>query len=403
MNSPEKMTDWICGEAERLCRTYPDRLAGSDSDRRCSRDMAGQLERWADTVTTENFRLHPKAFMGSIPLQGGLAAAAVICTWLSVLTAAWIGWIAFALALTAFVSWVFEYILYIPLFDRLYPSAESQNVYARLKPAGETTRRIVLAAHSDAAWEQKPFLKEQTLPLVLAMFFADSGIVLTMVCAVLAALGRLTRVFAGVMAVYSVCTFLSDLYFIDFMHWKTVSPGAVDNLSGCVTVMSILRELAENGQRLRHTEISVVITGGEEAGLRGADAFARAHRQELSDPDTWVIAVDTLMQPDMLMAYPRGINWTQRNSSEVCGMLRRAGEDCGVKVGLAGPYPGATDAEAFSRQGIRAAALCGLSHTPSRYYHTRYDAPDRLNAEAIRAGRTVLMALIRRVDKEGKK
>ena len=51
--------------------------------------------------------------------------------------------------------------------------------------------------------------------------------------------------------------------------------GANDNLSGCYMGIAILKALKDNGIELENTEVGVILTGSEEAGLRGAKSLVR--------------------------------------------------------------------------------------------------------------------------------
>jgi len=184
------------------------------------------------------------------------------------------------------------------------------------------------------------------------------------------------------------------VFFLFFVDWNTVVDGANDNLTGCFLGMSILKEMAEQNQRFAYTDVCCLITGGEESGLRGAFAYAKAHRQELLDTNSIVIAVDTIHEIDQLMVYTRGIYHTQKNSDAVCGLLRAAGNKCGVALPDAGFYPGATDAEAFSRNKVQAAALCAVRHAPAPYYHTITDSWDNLDNDCLASARDILKACV---------
>ena len=94
------------------------------------------------------------------------------------------------------------------------------------------------------------------------------------------------------------------------------------------------------------------------------------------------------------MIYHRGINFTQKNSPEVCELLYEAGLACGWDIPYTDFYPGANDSEAFSRNWIKAAAICAVQHTPSTYYHTRYDSWANLNPEGIEVVRRIVRQTI---------
>ena len=67
-----------------------------------------------------------------------------------------------------------------------------------------------------------------------------------------------------------------------FINWRVIVDGANDNLSACFASIGILREMVKNDFRYDNTEVGVIITGSEEAGLRGALAFGKKHADELN-------------------------------------------------------------------------------------------------------------------------
>lgn len=91
-----------------------------------------------------------------------------------------------------------------------------------------------------------------------------------------------------------------------------------------------------------------------------------------------------------MAVYGRGINFTNKDSERVCVLLREAGRKTGRDIPYAKWYPGATDADAFSREGMEAAALCAMVHDSNPYYHIRDDSPENLIPDAITAAREFL-------------
>ena len=396
-----EQTRWIMDEIRHVCENYKRRVAGSQSVRACMNYMAEQLRGFSDRVVMEPFTLHPQAWIGSIALQGTLDILGVLCYWLGYsLSARAFTALSVLFFLGSILSWVFEYVLYGPAFDFLYPKKDAVNLFAERKAAGETKRRIILCGHADAAYEISFFQHElKAWMIYLLILGADTGMFFCCgfgIAALAGTAGTALRVFGIVELVLLVC-YIPWLFFI---NWRVVVDGANDNLTGCYIPMSILKEMAENDERLENTDVCCLITDGEESGLRGALAYAEAHRQELLDSNTIVIALDTIHDPKELAIYHRGINFTQKNSPEVCELLHEAGLACGRDLPYAGFYPGATDAEAFSRYGIKAAGLCAVQHTPSTYYHTRHDSWDNLNPEGIEITRAVVYQALRIADEK---
>lgn len=103
--------------------------------------------------------------------------------------------------------------------------------------------------------------------------------------------------------------FISVLFFV---NWNVICDGANDNLSACSASMAIMKELAENDTRFENTEVCCLITGSEEAGLRGAKAFAKKHAKELKKVDTVFLPFEVLRETEHLTVYKRDLNGSVR-------------------------------------------------------------------------------------------
>ena len=64
-----------------------------------------------------------------------------------------------------------------------------------------------------------------------------------------------------------------------FENKKRPVMGANDNLTGCFISMAVVKYMQHHDIRFENTEVWVVLTGSEEAGLRGAKAFCKAHKR----------------------------------------------------------------------------------------------------------------------------
>lgn len=390
------------------CRAFRRRRAGSDSERACQRHFANELRAWSDRVEEEPFHFHPHAFMGWILLASLMGIASVVLFWVHFsVRSATLSLISFALIFLSAAMALFEFVLYRPFIDFLFPRAVSLNILAYRDPIGEIRRRIVFCGHADAAYELRYSLSrwKGTARTVLAGSAAGMLLILLSSAArfihtllgsgaVAAGLWR----FAGILQAALIPFLIAALFFI---NWRCVVDGANDNLSGCYVAMSVLREMAERDFRFAHTQVCCLITGAEESGLRGALACAKKHLAEFNRCETIFIALDTLREPDQLQLYLRGQNGLCKNSRAVGALLARAGRECGVALPEAKPYPGATDAEAFSRYGLASCGLCGVSHTPPPYYHTRYDTSDNISAECLRLSLDICVRAAALYDSDG--
>ena len=97
--------------------------------------------------------------------------------------------------------------------------------------------------------------------------------------------------------------------------------GANDNLSGCYMGISILKELQDAGIELENTEIGVILSGSEEAGLRGAKAWCEQHQGEFDDVPTFIFSYDTIHDPKYLMTNYRDLNGTVKADKDVSDLF----------------------------------------------------------------------------------
>ena len=75
-----------------------------------------------------------------------------------------------------------------------------------------------------------------------------------------------------------LCVFIIPYFgFLFFQSYTKSVPGANDNLTGCLTAMSVLKLMKENNIEFDNTEVRIMLTGSEEAGLRGAKNYVEVH------------------------------------------------------------------------------------------------------------------------------
>ncbi|MDR1927502.1 MAG: M28 family peptidase [Oscillospiraceae bacterium] len=401
-----------------VCERFKKRLPGTQAERDAQAFFKEELSACADEVVMEDFEVHPHAFMGFIPIAAVFLLGGVACFWfgkgslpLAILGA--------ALPILATLMFVFEFMLYRNFVDFLFPKRVSRNVYAVRKPADEVRRRIIFGGHTDAANEWTYSYLGEVTGLGIAIF----GAVASMLVGLVASLVRLVYTvavhstytetdlelyqpwkLAGGWLVWGVallCTIPFAVAIFFFINYKVVADGANDNLSANYIAISVLREMAEKDFRFAHTEVGCLLSGSEEAGLRGAKAFARKHKEELSDVETVFIALDTMRENEELRVCNFGCTGTVQNDKAVGALLREAGRDCGVELPDSELYPGAVDAEAFSMHGLRSTGFTGVSHEAKRYYHTREDTADNISEDCLALSLNICKEAARRFDETG--
>ncbi|MCM1484652.1 MAG: M28 family peptidase, partial [Faecalibacterium sp.] len=398
-----------------VCENYKRRSPGSKSERDSQAFFKSELEKFSDHVIMEDFTLHPAAFMGFIIIAVTLCLVAVALYWFMPFDGSISKAGEFVLAavppiliLFSILMFLFEFLFYAEFVDFLFPKKVSRNVYAVRKPQGTLKRRIIFGGHADAANEWTYSLHGQMKTLAPVMGGSIIGMFVIFVITLSRFLHSFTLgfvpVISGAWKVLGIIMlifvpFIFCMYF--FINWRVVVDGANDNLSACYIAMGVLKEMADNDFRFENTEVCCLITGSEEAGLRGAKAFAKKHKDELTAVETVVITMDTMREIEQLQIYTQGCTGTVKDSEAVGDLLHDAGLANSIDMKRADVYPGAVDAEGFSKHKIRACGFCGVNHDPKTYYHTRKDTWTNINEECIDLSLDICLEAARLYDKKG--
>ncbi|HNT88277.1 MAG TPA: M28 family peptidase, partial [Candidatus Hydrogenedentes bacterium] len=249
--------------------TFGPREPGGEGETRAQTHFAEQLQAWTDEVRTEPFTVRPRAFMGFLRVAGTLFLAAMLAYWLLPILA-----LAFSSGAVAVV--LLQFLFYREFLDPLYPARTSHNVVGTQRAADERKRVLILCGHADAAYEW-PFhyhggpasLSAVVIGMVIAgVFKLATDLLCVALGGPLAAPEGLWRTLGFVQWAGSPF-FIAMFFFSDF---RRVVPGANDNLTGSLLAIAIAKYLHETDTRFDHTEVQYLITGSEEAGLRGAKA-----------------------------------------------------------------------------------------------------------------------------------
>ncbi|MBQ2758181.1 MAG: M28 family peptidase [Clostridia bacterium] len=392
-----------------VCNNFKARAPGSQSERDAQAFFKEELGKYSDEVIMEDFDLHPHAFMGFIPFAAIFGIIAVAGYWLAPVVGSWLAVVAFALILFSVLMFIFEFMFYGEFVDFLFPKRVSRNVYATRKPTGEVKRRIIFGGHADVAAEWTYSYIGELKALAPVMGGAIGGM-FVIFCALLAYLIKVISTSFAVVELTGVWKVLGIvmLVFIPFLiaiiffiNWRIYVDGANDNLSACYIAAAVLKAMSDNDIRFENTEVGCFISGAEEAGIRGARAFARKHKKELQDVESVLIAMDTMREIEQLQIYNIGCTGTVHSSKAVGDLIHEAGINCGIDMPRAQLYPGAIDSDAWAQEGLTAAGFCGVNHDPKRYYHTRQDTADNISPECIELSLEICLEIAELYDKNG--
>lgn len=379
-----EMTNFSVRGIKKICKDVGPRPAGSEQEHEAQKLMAAELDGACDKVEIEPFDVHPGAFLGWILTDGIMMIAAIVLFFFGMSA------IALALCALSLIFAIVEFLLYKKLLDPFFPKKTSHNVVAVRKPKGEIRRRIIFSGHADSAneWRFTYYGGSKLLVPIIGLSFV--GILLGLVLGIwaVAAGHAFSAADSGALNVmrYVFLAWIPILFTaLFFENKKRPVMGANDDLTGCFISMAVVKYMQQHDIRFENTEVWVVLTGSEEAGLRGAKAFCKAHKNELSDVETVFVGLDTIRDYDFAAVYSRDLTGTVKNDSGACALVKEAAKQTGLDLPYKSVFFGATDAAAVTQAGMKAVSVAAMDPAPAKYYHTRLDTADNLDIKTVEA------------------
>ena len=379
-----EMTNFSVRGIKKICKDVGPRPAGSEQEHEAQKLMAAELDGACDKVEIEPFDVHPGAFLGWILTDGIMMIAAIVLFFFGMSA------IALALCALSLIFAIVEFLLYKKLLDPFFPKKTSHNVVAVRKPKGEVKRRIIFSGHADSAneWRFTYYGGSKLLVPIIGLSFV--GILLGLVLGIwaVAAGHAFSAADSGALNVmrYVFLAWIPILFTaLFFENKKRPVTGANDDLTGCFISMAVVKYMQQHDIRFENTEVWVVLTGSEEAGLRGAKAFCKAHKNELSDVETVFVGLDTIRDYDFAAVYSRDLTGTVKNDAGACALVKEATKQTGLDLPYKSVFFGATDAAAVTQAGMKAVSVAAMDPAPAKYYHTRLDTADNLDIKTVEA------------------
>ena len=379
IDNKDKYAQYMVDEITHICTKLPKRGPGSEGEKLSCEYMGEEMKKLGcDRVSVEGFKENPDSFYGWIYFT-------ISCCFLALASFFFMPVLSIVFIAIGLTLCILQFGLYKKTVDKLFKEETGHNVAGFKKPTGEVKRRIIFNGHPDGAWEWPFKYKFTYLGFDIHMMVCFAGAFYTLAIAILKLAGVLEGGLATKLGLIGLvfAPFWFGLYFM--WNKKRVVDGANDNLSGCYIGMAILKALHDEGIEFENTEIGVVCTGSEEAGLRGAKAWAAAHADEMKDVPTFVFSYDTIAQNEQLMVNYRDLNATVKTDKEVGDLFFESCEELGIpcKKGVVPPLGGATDSAAFAQAGMRSTGITALNHALPDFYHTRLDTPEALNPSCL--------------------
>ena len=387
IDKKKEAAEYMVSERTHRCKDFEKRDPGSKGEQQACEYMADVLknECGCERADVESFKENPGSFFGWIYFTITFVLAAVAISFFYPL-------VSIILIVVGLLIVFMQFGLYKKFIDRFFPEKTGHNVTAVKSCKGEVKRRIFFNGHPDAAWEWPVNYKLGGVGFEGHAVICGIGAVYYLVISImLVAKNGLEYVSFDADETLGLLR-LIGLVFVPFLiglYWmwneNRIVDGANDNLSGCYMGIAILKALKEEGIEFENTEVGVILTGSEEAGLRGAKAWCAAHKGEFDDVPTFIFSYDTIHDPKYLMTNYRDLNGTVKADKDVSDLFMEAAKelDISCKKGWVPPLGGATDSAAFAQAGFRATGVTGLNHKLEDYYHTRRDTYDNMNEQGL--------------------
>ena len=378
--------DYMLDEITHICKDMDKRDPGSPGEKQACEYMADVLKKdcGCERADVESFKENPGSFFGWIYFTITFVLAAIVLFFFCPIVSA-------ILIVAGLTIVLLQFGFYKKCVDRFFPEKTGHNVTAVKKCSGEVKRRIFFNGHPDAAWEWPVnyalggvgFEGHAVICGISAVYYLVISIISTVKYGAFGMISHDVTLFKMALWGLIFVPFLIGLYWM--WNKNRIVDGANDNLSGCYMGIAVLKALHHQGITLENTEVGVILSGSEEAGLRGAKAWCEAHKGEFDDVPTIILSYDTIHDPKYLMTNYRDLNGTVKADKAVSDLFMESAADLNIpcKKGWVPPLGGATDSAAFAQAGFRATGVTGLNHKLEDYYHTRRDTYDNMNLKGL--------------------
>lgn len=413
--------EYTVKEITNVIKRYGPRESGNENCMATQKHIKKEMDTFCDETGFESYKMAPKAFLQWTKLVGAAVFLAVVVCLILVYTNVFSGVgghdffvpqciVGGVIFIGLFIT-VMEFLMYKQFMDVFYKKIEGHNFYAKRKSTGEVKRRIVISGHCDAAYEWRHIYYGKKFPLMgILMGWTIGGAIISFIIAIITIIANFADMgaFGDFMLNYSYyfhCfTAIGMVTLFLFVDFKTISPGANDNLTGTYAAVCALRMLDMAGVEFENTEVVAMITDGEEAGLRGCKQWAKDHYDEYVNDgvETAVLCVDTLTDLEYLNVYNRDMTGTVKHNQKFSQLVMDSAVEAGHEdLKFANVFFGSSDAAAFTQAGINATCLAAMDPAPADYYHNRRDSYDRLVPQAIKTGYDVVLSTILAFDEKG--
>ena len=361
----------------------------SEGERSASKYISGVLENLGIVHQEEPFDSHktfsyPLMIVWSVSVLGGLLSCSHGFPGFLLVT---LGAVAFYQE-TICRGWV----------ARLLPRGSSQNVVGRIPAKGEPRRRVVLTAHYDTSRTglyyhprfvggfRTAFLITALSVFGLPVFVLLGGLFWSCLFGLLRDLATLW-LFLNILVLAHREVFGQDVY------------GANDNASGTGVMLAVAERIAK--EPLQNTDVWIVATGCEEAGLVGMIGFLRRHEQEVED-EALILNLDSVGAGDLKYVTGEGLIKAIPSDPELLMFSAEVvRENPALQLAPHEYRAFPTDASAALVGGYRAMSIMALDEEgviPNWHWET--DVAENLEEENLNEAEAFVDLLLKKIDHE---
>lgn len=281
----------------------------------------------------------------------------------------------------------------------ILPKGKSQNVWARVAARGDERTQVVIMGHLDS--HRTPLVFSSDRWLRLFGLLVPVGLVSSVVLLVLFAIGIASAAWVWRLVSLPFALVGLAVYFLTLQADLTpYSPGANDNATGAGIVLSVAGRLAK--EPLAHTTVWAVLSGCEEVGCYGADAFAEAHRDQLGDA-AW-IALDSMGSAGSAPCYltEEAFLLPARSDPDLLLLAGRVANGHPELQAQARSFSGAyTEGAIGVKHGFRVLTLITLPKEGAlTEWHRPTDVVERVDADVVARSEAFLWEVLQELDRE---
>jgi hypothetical protein len=370
----------------KLARQIGPRAPASKSERRAAEYIEQQLKGFGYYVKIEPFR-SVRSFSHTYILILVLAVAGFVAA--VVYDQPALGLLLTGIAVVAFVG---ENTTTLHLANAVIPKGKSQNVVGRLAARELPRRRLVLCAHYDSA--RSGLMWHPTVVRTFRLMFLADAVSLLLLPILLGAQAvTANRLFGYVAIPFAVIVGIGLLLLIHRELLGRPVDGANDNASGVGVMLSLAEALAADASA--DTEVMVVATGCEEAGLVGMQKFLRTHIDDLER--AWIINIDNVGAGDVSYTTAEGMLLRHKTGKSLVEMAGKVAKLPGLNVEGRPFRVMSNDTEPVLLRRLDAMTVIATRDGVPVNWHWKTDIVENIDPDTVDTAYRFVEAMVRRL------